>query len=75
MGHPIDRGKKYEINLTGGSEYGGVRIAASAFGTNESVQFDAYGVPSSSGLVVVALGSLQAQVRLAAGSGKVTVAK
>ncbi|NQU43690.1 hypothetical protein HQ520_10415 [bacterium] len=68
--HPIRSGSDYDVCLTD-SRYGGVRITSALFGSGNVVTFDTFGLPSTTGLVVLALGKRKMDVTLDSVTGNV----
>jgi type II secretory pathway pseudopilin PulG len=76
MQYPLNKGMEYQIIFPDDTRFQGVDMTASAIGhDNETVTFDALGVPSGGGTVTLALGGRQMVVTLDALTGKVTVSE
>lgn len=70
--HPASRGKDYNIVLAEENRFEGVDLVTATFGTGNSVTFDALGIPSDGGTVVLSLGSTQVTLTVDSLTGKVT---
>jgi Tfp pilus assembly protein FimT len=74
MGHPLNRGTDYNINLADQGLYGSVvDIASAAFGPDNFVTFNSLGAPSACGTVTLFLGSIGIVVTVDSLTGKVTL--
>ena len=72
VAHPASRGKDYNIVLAAENRFEGVDLVTATFGAGNSVTFDALGIPSDGGTVVLSLGSTQVTLTVDSLTGKVT---
>lgn len=72
VAHPASRGKDYNIVLAEENRFEGVDLVTATFGAGNSVTFDALGIPSDGGTVVLSLGSTQVTLTVDSLTGKVT---
>ena len=75
MEYPQERGSKYEIGMGTRGRFTGVDIAASDFGKEDPVFFDALGAPSKGGDVTLVLARRQIVVQLGSMTGTVRVSE
>jgi len=75
MDNPFNKGTNYHITLSNENRFNGVDIVSAAFSGADFVLFDAMGIPSSGGTVILTSGGIQAVVTLEALNGKVTVSQ
>ena len=72
--HPITA-KSYIVNFGSMRGFENVSIVSAAFGSGQSVTFDATGAPRNAGSVTVRAGAFQYRLDVAAATGNVTVTR
>lgn len=70
--HPANRGSRYRVDFGNGAGYRSVDVVSAEFWSGGSVIFDARGVPSGAGRVVLERGGRRATVTLDALTGRVS---
>ena len=72
VAHPAKRGKDYYIVFAEEDRLKSVDIVSTTFGAGNSVTYDATGVPSDGGTVVLSFGSMQVTLTVDSLTGRVT---